>query len=606
MIEYTGAMDASELIQSVQQLRLDVGGAVDPVLGKVLDRLFNLVEDVVRHNQRLHDENGRLRAENARLRELLQKAGGKVPPSKPAADPPDRPNATGSAESSSAAGSPDLKPSKDHSSEKERRSREPRQSRADRRSFRPVRADRDVVCPVDRASLPPDATFVGYDDVVVQELVIKTDNVRYRREIWISPTRGRFRGSLPPDVRGEFGPRLRTLLVSLKYVAGTSLPRARSLAEHFGIVISPASVVNILHEAASRLRPEREAIFQAGLAATTYQQVDDTSCRVGGEFWHTHVIGSPLHASYFTRRNKDRLTALELLRNGPPTYRFDALTQRLLEDLRVPKKWRRRAAALPQDRDLSEDELTRLLVAWQPPPPAARLAALREAAAIASYRARPDHVPLLIGDDAKQWRHLSDQFGLCWIHEGRHYAKLSPVVPCHQQQLEAFRQRYWDFYGKLTKYRAAPTVVRADELRLEFDQLFGTKTGYAALDHRIAKSGRKKTLLTVLDHPEIPLHNNSAELDERVAARRRDVSLHCRHAAGADEMDTFTSIVQTAKKLLVNGYEYLYDRIGRLFRLPSLSSLIQSRSAAFSTPPTRASPPPEASPPLACLVAASV
>jgi hypothetical protein len=52
------------------------------------------------------------------------------------------------------------------------------------------------------------------------------------------------------------------------------------------------------------------------------------------------------------------------------------------------------------------------------------------------------------------------------------------------------------------------------------------------------------------------LVSDDAKLDERVAARRRDVSLHCRHAAGADEMDTFTTIVQTAKKLLVNGYEY--------------------------------------------------
>ncbi|MCY2995684.1 MAG: transposase [Planctomycetota bacterium] len=126
---------------------------------------------------------------------------------------------------------------------------------------------------------------------------------------------------------------------------------------------------------------------------------------------------------------------------------------------------------------------------------------------------------------------------------------------------------------------------------MEFDQLFGTKTGYAALDQRIAKTRCKKTtLLTVLDHPEIPLHNNPAELDERVMARRRDVSLHCRDEAGADEMDTFTSIVQTARKLLVNGYEYLYDRLSGALRFPSLSSRIQQRSEASPTPSPRAPP----------------
>ena len=63
---------------------------------------------------------------------------------------------------------------------------------------------------------------------------------RARREIWSWPTRNRFCGSLPSAVEGEFGLRLRTLFVSLKYVAGGRLPRTRSLIEHFGIVIAPA------------------------------------------------------------------------------------------------------------------------------------------------------------------------------------------------------------------------------------------------------------------------------------------------------------------------------------------------------------------------------
>jgi hypothetical protein len=41
----------------------------------------------------------------------------------------------------------------------------------------------------------------------------------------IQPTRRRFCGSLPSAVESEFDLRLRTLLVSLKHVAGTSSPR---------------------------------------------------------------------------------------------------------------------------------------------------------------------------------------------------------------------------------------------------------------------------------------------------------------------------------------------------------------------------------------------
>ena len=60
-----------------------------------------------------------------------------------------------------------------------------------------------------------------------------------------------------------------------------------------------------------------------------------------------------------------------------------------------------------------------------------------------------------------------------------------------------------------------------------------------------------------LGPPETPLNNNPAELGERVAARRRDVSLHSAKAEGRHAGWTrVTSIVQTAKKLAVNGYEY--------------------------------------------------
>ena len=73
-----------------------------------------------------------------------------------------------------------------------------------------------------------DAAFVGYEDVVVQDLRIQSHNIRYRLELWDSSSQGRIRGELPPGVTGEYGPELKALLVSLKYVAGTSLPRRTS------------------------------------------------------------------------------------------------------------------------------------------------------------------------------------------------------------------------------------------------------------------------------------------------------------------------------------------------------------------------------------------
>jgi len=44
------------------------------------------------------------------------------------------------------------------------------------------------VCKIDQNILPDDAEFKGYQDVVVQEILIKTDNVEYKKEIYYSPS----------------------------------------------------------------------------------------------------------------------------------------------------------------------------------------------------------------------------------------------------------------------------------------------------------------------------------------------------------------------------------------------------------------------------------
>ncbi|MDW7728375.1 MAG: hypothetical protein SCH70_14975, partial [Candidatus Methanoperedens sp.] len=54
-----------------------------------------------------------------------------------------------------------------------------------------------------------------------------------------------------------------------------------------------------------------------------------------------------------------------------------------------------------------------------------------EAGAIAAYHNRTDIpvVKALLSDDAPQFKKLSEEQALCWIHDGRNYKKLEPVVP---------------------------------------------------------------------------------------------------------------------------------------------------------------------------------
>jgi len=186
----------------------------------------------------------------------------------------------------------------------------------------------------------------------------------------------------------------------------------------------------------------------------------------------------------------------------------------------------------------------------------------------------------LICDDAPQFKLLTEKLGLCWIHDGRHYKKLQPVISYHKKLLEAFLKKYWKFYKKLLAYKKNPSEYLAKELSEEFDLLFVTKTGYINLDDRITKTkAKKEELMLVLAFPEIPLHNNAAELAARVQVRKRDVSLHTMTEEGTKVVDTFLTIVETAKKLGVNIHDYLFDRVSKNYKLPSLADLIRQRVA---------------------------
>ena len=75
------------------------------------------------------------------------------------------------------------------------------------------------------------------------------------------------------------------------------------------------------------------------------------------------------------------------------------------------------------------------------------------------------------------------------------------------------------------------------------------------------------------------MQNNAAELGARVQARMRDINLHTISENGTKAKDTFTTIVQTSKKLGVNIYHYIYDRISKKFAMTSLANLINEKSS---------------------------
>ena len=519
-------------------------------------RLLNLVEELKSENAALREEVQRLRDENNRLKGEQGQPQVK---------------------------SNQAKKKQDHSSEKERR--RPKKWRKGSKVDK-IEVDREETLVVDQQELPADAQFKGYEPVVVQDIQIKTDNVRFWKEKYYAPSTGQsYLASLPAGYEGEFGPGLRSLVITLYYASGMTEPKIIEFLGHFNVSISSGQVSNLLTKKHEGWHTEKDEIYQAGLESSRWQHIDDTSTRLDGQNHYCHVLGNPLYTAYFTRSRKDRLTIIEILQNvSESLFLLNEETVEWLETFAVPKWAQRTIAQWPPHLLMSYDQLEELVTTHLERLNEQQQARVFEAAALSAYHAQTAMpiVPLLLSDDAPQFKSITDEQALCWIHEGRHYKKLTPYLDYHRHLLDDFRTQFWEFYHNLQRYRASPSAEQAIGLREAFDTLFSTVTGYDALDQRIAKTKAKKdNLLRVLSHPEIPLHNNPAELGARQRVRKRDISFGPRTSEGADAWDTFMTLRATAKKLEINFFAYIYDRVSGTNALPSLAEIIRQRSPAF-------------------------
>ena len=304
---------------------------------------------------------------------------------------------------------------------------------------------------------------------------------------------------------------------------------------------------------------------------------------MGGVNYTTNVICNPLYTVYFTTANKDRLTVLKGLQPGRELkFMLNPLTFSLIQDFKIPTKWQKVLKLLPQETVLSEVQFNHLLNNSVPKLGAQQLTRIREAAAIAFYHQQTDCpvVQTLCCDDAPQFKLITTDRALCWVHEGRHYKKLSPVAGCHQVILKKFIENFWNYYRELLAYKDAPSAVSALLLKSKFRLLFEAKSGYELLDERKQLTAVKiSELLRVLEHPELPLHNNPAELAARTMVQRRNISYATQTIEGTQAWDTFMSLVATTRQLGISFFDYVRDRISQLEIIPSLSTIIREKSA---------------------------
>ena len=270
-------------------------------------------------------------------------------------------------------------------------------------------------------------------------------NTNYRIEIFYSPSEHKtYSGKLPHGIKGEFGPGIKSLIITLNHVANVSEPKIHELLENVGVHISRATISRILTNDTEIFHQEKAEIFQEGLKATPYQQIDDTGARINGVNHYTQILCNPYYAAYFTVPNKNRETILDILLCGKEkVYCFNDEAFDLMETFNVSQIWMEKLSSF-KNKIFSDEEMRRKLdCVFSLKGHKTTKKKVLEACAIAAYHQSTDIpvVTTLLSDDAPQFKQIAHHHALCWIHDGRNYKKLRPIVPYHKEKLEAYLDR---------------------------------------------------------------------------------------------------------------------------------------------------------------------
>ena len=445
-----------------------------------------------------------------------------------------------------------------------------------------IKINREEKCPADKDELPADAEFKGYREVIIQNVSLKTDNVKFHVERWYSPAQKKYiEGKLPPGFKGsQFGPDLRSLVIMLYVGLRSTENKIEQFLKDLGVNISAGEISKILTNVPLKMSEEMYQAKASAIKVHPYLNIDATGMRVGSMSCFNLCHGNDLFSFHATVKDRSRLEAIKsLIMKKDPIYildseAFDWIKSRDILSAQKIKK----LEDIISNTHLSSSEIEKIVVDLGVEDKRSTNVVKTGALLSSLNTIYKDILPkVLISDAAGEYKEILRAHQECWIHELRHYREIKISSGYVKEELDLFFEKAWDLFDLMESYKIFPSQELKLKIEAEFSLIFETEWNSFMINHCRANTiSRKKGLLRFLEHPLIPIHNNQAESYIREKVIRRKISGGHKNERGAAAGNMWISLYQTVRKNGLSFFNYLQDRFKGLEKIVQLSAIIES------------------------------